>query len=337
MNVIFIVYETMPLLESKSCGQQNPRGLAEPWNNGHFMHQFTYFVGPVNFYYKGQDGEKKVAVMNTGDSMYITPFVPHTFATRKNDEGELGLILALTYGNKLAGETQQELSALGRELASEDALDFSTLQKAFASLLRFHRESVSMDLEELAKRSKLPLHLLEKYESGEKMPWDVSLELIARALNIEARELMPPDYIEKKVVVRNYKNNLAWNFPHHEPAYTSVELAGTHHLPHSKALEMNILKDEGSGRESLDLKVGLHQYVYNVGKTPVNVNWYSHGQTHHDFIHPDDSLYIKPFVQHNFRGKDGKLLVLRIGGRAAGEPQRELSLSGEGKADPPHS
>jgi len=310
--------------------QDNPE---VQWNNGHFMHQFTYFVGPVNFYYKGQDGEKKVAVMNTGDSMYITPFVPHTFATRKNDEGELGLILALTYGNKLAGETQQELSALGRELASEYALDFSTSQKAFASLLRFHRESVSMDLEELAKRSKLPLHLLEKYESGEKMPWDVSLELIARALNIEARELMPPDYIEKKVVVRNYKNNLAWNFPHHEPAYTSVELAGTHHLPHSKALEMNILKDEGSGRESLDLKVGLHQYVYNVGKTPVNVNWYSHGQTHHDFIHPDDSLYIKPFVQHNFRGKDGKLLVLRIGGRAAGEPQRELSLIGKENAD----
>src|SRR3989344_6503118 len=32
MTVIFIVYETMPLLESKSCGQQNPRGLAESWN-----------------------------------------------------------------------------------------------------------------------------------------------------------------------------------------------------------------------------------------------------------------------------------------------------------------
>jgi len=53
------------------------------WNNGHFMHQFTYFIGEVNFYYRNSNGERKIAVMNTGDSMYITPFTPHTFATRK--------------------------------------------------------------------------------------------------------------------------------------------------------------------------------------------------------------------------------------------------------------
>ncbi len=47
------------------------------WNNGHFMHQFTYFIGEVNFYFMDTNGEKNVAVMNTGDSMYITPFVPH--------------------------------------------------------------------------------------------------------------------------------------------------------------------------------------------------------------------------------------------------------------------
>ena len=27
------------------------------WNNGHFMHQFTYFVGDVNFYYIDENGE----------------------------------------------------------------------------------------------------------------------------------------------------------------------------------------------------------------------------------------------------------------------------------------
>ncbi len=311
----------------------DPENPEVQWNNGHFMHQFTYFVGPVNFYYRGEDGKKKVAVMNTGDSMYITPFVPHTFATRKNDKGEYGLILALTYGNKLAGETQQELSALGSELASQYAMDFSTSEKTFASLLHFHRESASMDLEELARRSKLPLTLLEKYESGEKKPWSAGLESIAEALNIDVRELMPSDYVERKVIVRTYKNNSTWNFPHHEPAYKLVELAATHHLPHSKAFEFNLLKDEGSDRESLDLKVGLHQYVYNVGKTPVNVNWYLDGQMYHDFIQPDDSLYIKPFVPHKFRGKDGKLLVLRIGGRAAGESQRELSLIGKENAE----
>ncbi|HYF11796.1 MAG TPA: NTP transferase domain-containing protein, partial [Actinomycetota bacterium] len=88
----------------------DPENPAIQWNNGHFLHQFTYFVGPVNFYYRGSDGTKKVAVMETGDSMYISPFVPHSFASRRNPDGELGVILALTYGDKLGGETRQEVS-----------------------------------------------------------------------------------------------------------------------------------------------------------------------------------------------------------------------------------
>ena len=45
-------------------------------------------------------------------------------------------------------------------------------------------------------------------------------------------------------------------------------------------------------------------------------------------IHPGDSLYMKPFISHNFRG-NGKLLILRIGGKIAGESQRELSIVGK--------
>ena len=61
----------------------DPNNKSVHWNKGHFMHQFTYFIGDVNYYYLGADGERKVAVMNTGDSVYGTPFRPHTFATRK--------------------------------------------------------------------------------------------------------------------------------------------------------------------------------------------------------------------------------------------------------------
>ena len=314
----------------------DPNNPEVQWNNGHFMHQFTYFVGPVNFYYRGQYGEKKVAVMNTGDSMYITPFVPHTFATRKNDAGESGLILALTYGNKLAGETQQELSALGTELAAEYALDFSSREKTAASLLRFHREAASVDYQELARRTGLPRLLLENYEisAGRKfMPPHADLKSIASALHIDLRELLPPDSIEERVIVRNYQENPRWNYPSDNPAYTLVELAGTRHLPHSKALELTVRKGWYHEISNLDLKVGLHQYVYNVGKIQVEINWSLNGENYHQEIQPDDSLYIKPFVPHNFRGQDGKLLVLRIGGRAAGEPQRELSLIGKENAD----
>ena len=73
-----------------------PNNPTVQWNDGHFMHQFTYFIGDVNYYWEESDGRKKVAVMNTGDSMYGTPFRPHTFATRKG-ASKNGLILALTY------------------------------------------------------------------------------------------------------------------------------------------------------------------------------------------------------------------------------------------------
>ena len=44
-------------------------------------------------------------------------------------------------------------------------------------------------------------------------------------------------------------------------------------------------------------------------------------------INSNDSLYMKPFIPHNFRG-NGKLLVLRIGGKIPGDSQRELSIVG---------
>lgn len=75
-------------------------GLPEwAFNKGHFEHQITYFIGPVNFYWIDQDGKRHVEKMNTGDTNYISPFVPHTFTTR--EEGK-GLILAVTYGGAIA-------------------------------------------------------------------------------------------------------------------------------------------------------------------------------------------------------------------------------------------
>ena len=44
-------------------GDNDPENSSVQWNNGHFMHQFTYFIGDVNYYYRGPDGEKKVAIM----------------------------------------------------------------------------------------------------------------------------------------------------------------------------------------------------------------------------------------------------------------------------------
>ena len=69
------------------------------FNKGHFEHQVTYFIGPVNFYWLDKNGKRHMCKMNTGDTNYIVPFVPHTFTTRRADEG---LILAVTYGGAIS-------------------------------------------------------------------------------------------------------------------------------------------------------------------------------------------------------------------------------------------
>ena len=95
-----------------------------------------------------------------------------------------------------------------------------------------------------------------------------------------------------------------------------------------KALEIKVMKSDNT---DLDLESGVHQYVYNVGSTPVQINWKSDNQNYDETINPDDSLYLKPFVKHSFSG-NGKLLVLRIGGKISGDSQRELSIVGKKNA-----
>ena len=302
----------------------DPNNLAVQWNNGHFMHQFTYFIGDVNYYYRGPDGEKKVAIMNTGDSVYGTPFRPHSFATRKGAKKN-GLILALTYGNKLAADTQQELSAIGKELSLPYWLDFSSRKNAFAVLLNFHRNCASLSFEELEKRTSINKEKLIQYENSSEIPSYETIVTLAAAMNVNTRDLLPNDIIEDKVIVQYYKDSAKWYFPQTTKAYEIVELVHSRNLPFSKAFEFTTLKENDSNSlEELDLIVGLHQYIYNVGESTVHLNWKINNESHLEELKPGDSAYIKPNVPHNFRSKS-KLMVLRIAGRIAGDAQRELS------------
>ena len=87
------------------------------WNRGHLLHQLTYFVGKVNFYYIDKNNKKRTAIMNTGDSMYIAPYVPHTFASREiNCEGH---IIAITFSDKISTNIQNEVAKLNKKKIKE--------------------------------------------------------------------------------------------------------------------------------------------------------------------------------------------------------------------------
>lgn len=314
------------IMELCNVENNDPENELVQWNNGHFLHQFTYFIGNVNFYYKDENGTKQTAVMNTGDSMYITPFVPHTFATRQGS-GSNGLILALTYGGKLTGEHQQELSSMSN-LGSEFALDFSSKNKASSSLLKYHREISSLSLEELSIRTSIPLDELESFESDSKIPTFLQLEKIANAFVVNIRDLLPNDKVEKKVIITHNDKTRSWFFPENKKFYKFHELASTTALPFSKSFKVDILN---STDPSLDLRSGLHQYVYNIGQKSVVIHWQLNNKILEQKIEPNDSIYIKPFIKHNFRGT-GNLLILRVGGKIPGDSQRELSIVGKNNA-----
>ena len=299
----------------------DPENSKVQWNRGHFMHQFTYFVGDVNYYYIGEDNHKKVFVTKTGDSVYGTPFRPHTFTTRKGAEKN-GLILALTYGNKIAADTQQELSAIGPELGIQYHLDFETRGKAFSSLLKFNIDSASISIEELSNRTGIEILRINEFLSGiSPIPNYDIIQNLAKALCINTRDLMPPDIIEDKILPKTYADSKRWFYPHDSKAYEMVELSQSKNLPFSKSLEIHILEDSN---DLLDLKVGLHQWIYNIGESPIRLNWKLGDHVYQENILPNDSIYIKPFVEHSMRGS-GKLMVLRIGGRMTGDAQREFS------------
>ena len=291
------------------------------WNKGHFMHQFTYFIGDVNYYYIGEDKQKKIFVTKTGDSVYGTPFRPHTFTTRKGAEKN-GLILALTYGNKISADTQQELSAIGPELGIQYHLDFETREKAFASLLKFNVDAASISIEELSNRTGINLKKIDEFLNGNgSVPEYNIIQQLAKALCINTRDLMPPDIIEDKVLPKTYVDSKRWFYPHDSKAYEMVELSQSTNLPFSKSFEIHIRENSN---DLLDLKVGLHQWIYNMGQSTIRLNWQLGETVYQENIHPNDSVYIKPFVKHSMRGS-GKLMVLRIGGRMTGDAQREFS------------
>merc|ERR1719443_2541880 len=68
-------------------------------NTGHLMMQTTLFLGPVDFYWKDRYGCVQRREMQSGDTNFISSFVPHSFTLR--EEGKEAVIIAVTYGGRV--------------------------------------------------------------------------------------------------------------------------------------------------------------------------------------------------------------------------------------------
>lgn len=306
----------------------DPANSDVAFNNGHLMHQGTFFLGPVNFYWQ-IDGEAHCAELNTGDSNYITPFVPHSFASR--DADNLGVIIAVTYG----GEVRRSLSDFGRLDADQaDRLVADPRRPDDALVRLIARHAADESLTNAALIDRLTDIGIERERANGLVSLgganSEELESLASALNVRPVDMtVVPLESSDEVVVQRRGTSLPRLYPNDDkPAYEITELARAKHQQGPKGFDFTVL----GGAEG-DLQHSLHEYVFNYGQTPVNLKW---GDADSLAIMPGDSAYVRPMTRHRFspleRAEPGHLVVMRVpGGLSAGALSEFSTFAPDGR------
>jgi len=279
------------------------------YNNGHLMHQCTFFIGPVNFYYRIGD-QSFCQEMNTGDSNYITPFVPHSFASRSKDE--IALIIAITFG----GEVRRSLNEFSRLSPTDaDALAGDAGDKtASKALIGRYLAAEMIDepiFQKLLINQGIPQDVVRSICSTGIIPPN-HLSEVGAILNVRPSDLSAAALDAGPEVVVTHAQPKNWRpFPDaNQQTYRITPLTRTMRQPLMKGFDFRI-----NSRVGASLKSPLHQYVYNYGDKPISISW---GDGHQDTISSGDSAYIAPYIAHSFGNnapkEDVKLLTMGVPG-----------------------
>ena len=307
--------------ELRVVSDSTPDNPDVAYNNGHFMHQVTFFVGPVNFYWN-VNGEKRCMEMVTGDSNYITPYWPHSF-TRRTDTDEPAYIIAVTFGGDVK-RSLGELYRYGKDRAGQYRVNTREPQQGVQDLIDFHARNEFLTRDLLQQRLQVAGKSVDVLDA--KRAYSTSeLADIAEVLNIEVTDLqLPPWRDGEEVVVRQISDTPAYAFPSPENARYQMQ-------PGARCRRMPLVKSFHISVESkacaTDLSLGLHTYLYNYSKAPICFAWTFQGETHKDTLQPGDSAFVQPFVDFGFCSEqaDAKLFMVGIPGAVHAGAQRELS------------
>ncbi|MYX95330.1 XRE family transcriptional regulator [Streptomyces sp. SID486] len=301
------------------------------WNRGHLLYQFTYFVGPVNYYYRWE-GRSYCVPMRTGDSVWGLPFAPHSFTART--DAEPAYILALTYGGGLTGDAQRELAVLGRQTARDLALPVTPDASSAAGPVRSFMAAGCVTPAELAARTGLtPERIRQLTGSGpQAVPTPEELTVLADGLGVSVRDLLPPRSTARHgVSIQHARDARSWVYPDDaRPAYRLTRLAGDPLHPHTSSLQLDVLATADAG--SAPLTTYQHQYLFVLGDAPVRISWERDGERRTDVLEPGDSAYTEPLVPVTLSAVTGtapRVLLLRIGGQVTPEVRHALGAMAE--------
>eukprot|EP00440_Ansanella_granifera_P051892 gb/GFBE01056262.1/.p1 GENE.gb/GFBE01056262.1/~~gb/GFBE01056262.1/.p1 ORF type:complete len:770 (+),score=139.74 gb/GFBE01056262.1/:1-2310(+) len=310
-------------------------------NNGHLMMQTTLFIGPVDFYFTDRHGKVQRREMNTGDSNYISPFVPHSFTAR--EDSPEAIIIAVTYGGSVR-RAFTELSRVGASHVMSLAGDSRDPAYARRCVLQRCLASECMSPEALkeALKPRLVAGRVEEILQGAESS-HAELESIAAVLNVRASDLFVCPLQEEEEVVVTCSSE-SQTQARRMRTYTLAPLARTRHQPDLKTFDLEVLETATPGE---GLTCGLHTFVYHFGSEPVKLTWIGRsGSSHSATMRPGDSAYIAPMVEHRFSlcgpctpaeaesrrnpngaacGKGRRLFLVRIPGHLSGETLAEFA------------
>lgn len=316
-------YKPEWIKELRIVDNNDPNNPDVVFNNGHFMHQMTFFVGTVNFYWE-INGEKFCKEMNTGDSNYITPYWPHSFTNR--DKNKEAYILATTFGGEVS-RAQKELYAIG-ERSKNILLDYRNYNKAVRQLIKQHLMNENMTISHfkaIAQEKSIDIDLTNILNGNNEIKIE-ELRKIALLLNLEISDLLIPYYRpEEEVVVNISKKENKYFYPNDDKPYYKMEaLARTSKMPMLKGFSIEVLTKV---KREESLFTSLHTYAYNYGDDDIVIYWKYEGKNYEQKIKKHDSIYIQPFINHSFSclSGSGKLYLVRISGSLNFQTQKEIS------------
>ena len=291
------------------------------FNNGHLLHQMTFFIGAVNFYWE-IDGEKYCAEMNTGDSCLIMPYVPHSFTKRK--QGEIGLVIAVTFGGEVR-RSISEIMHIGVDHVEEMAGDLRD-DSAYVSRLNSALNSEMLTVKDLSyhlESAGVAGPRASSLALGREKPNHTELKEIAACLNLRPNDLIVPSMnAGDAVTIKMSSETPARAFPSGQNNCHQIkDLARSPLLPNIKGFDIHIGRTKHQ-----NILHGFHEYLFVYGDSPVSMVW-GKDKVHQDTLMPGDSAYFRPMIERQFscESKEGRLLCVRVPSRLNNEVLNEYA------------
>jgi len=290
-------------------------------NKGHFLHQVTLFIGPVNFYYEDSEGQTHCVEMSTGDSNYISPFVKHSFTSRSKDE--FTCIIAVTFGGDVS-RCQRELYALGENKIQSFLLE----QTPQYSLLKQHLKNCLFSEEmfrELIKNNNGGVDILERFINNDQLLLE-ELECLSINLGVGVDKLIiePNNTV---CVIKKFEKKEGMSFPS-----SKDHLYTLHPLANQKKTDIvrsAMLKVETKVHNmKCAFERSMHTYLINCSNTPVVLKWEYESKYYTKTLNIFDSVYLEPFVRFCFattNDKGSNIFIVGVKSSVNLDAQKELS------------